>query len=118
MSGRSTDLRRKPAVDGSGSPPDARGAILTATERLLADVQLHRLSVAQIIKAANISRATFYFYFDSKFAVVAALIEQVIDEIFDVSRQTPIGRTSKLPPEVALEQRIRASAAVWRAHRP
>jgi AcrR family transcriptional regulator len=46
---------------------DAEKAIFEATERLLAEQPLHELSVAQIITAAGLSRATFYHYFSSKF---------------------------------------------------
>ena len=53
---------------------DTRGQIFEATESLLADVPLHDLSVAQIIERAGVSRATFYFYCSSKFAVVEGLL--------------------------------------------
>jgi AcrR family transcriptional regulator len=96
---------------------DAEIAILTATERLLAEVPLHELSVAQIINAAEISRATFYFYFSSKFAVLTALVERAIGEIYAVSRPF-LDRSDALPIDVALRQRIQASARIWDAHRP
>jgi TetR/AcrR family transcriptional regulator, ethionamide resistance regulator len=96
---------------------DAEQAILAATERLLRETSLHELSVAQIIGAAGISRATFYFYFGSKFAVLTSLVEHAIDEIFRVSRQSLAG-ASGLPPAVAMRRRIQASARVWDANRP
>jgi AcrR family transcriptional regulator len=96
---------------------DAEAAILAATERLLAEVPLHELSVAQIIGAAEISRATFYFYFSSKFAVLTALVERAIGEIYEVSRPL-LDRTDAVPIEVALRQRIQASARIWDANRP
>lgn len=96
---------------------DAEQAILQATERLLADTSLHELSVAQIIGAAGISRATFYFYFGSKFAVLTTLVDRVIGEILRVSQQSR-ERARGLPTEVALRQRIQASAAIWEANRP
>jgi AcrR family transcriptional regulator len=99
-----------------GRNSDAEQAILDATERLLAETSLHELSVAQIITAAGISRATFYFYFSSKFAVLTTLVDSVIGEIFKVSRQF-LERTSGLPTEVAMRQRIQASARVWEANR-
>lgn len=52
----------------------ARGAILEATERLLQDETLDELSVAQILDAAGLSRATFYFYFASKDDAFVALL--------------------------------------------
>ena len=95
---------------------DAEQAILHATEQLLARTSLHELSVAQIISAAGISRATFYFYFSSKFAVLTTLVDRAIGEIFKVSQQF-IDGTSELPTELAMRQRIQASAAIWEANR-
>ena len=95
---------------------DAEQAILAATERLLAETSLHELSVAQIISAAGISRATFYFYFGSKFAVLTALVDRAIGDIRSVSQQM-LGRTGELPIEVAMRQRIQASARIWDANR-
>jgi len=102
---------------GSDRGPDVEQAILAATAALLAEVPLRELSVAQIIRGAGVSRATFYFYFGSKSAVLAALVKQAIDEIYEVTRQTR-ERTGSMPPSVALPARIEASAEVWDAHRP
>jgi TetR/AcrR family transcriptional regulator, ethionamide resistance regulator len=101
------------AVENGAS--DAEGAILSATERLLEEVPLHDLSVAQIIEAAGVSRATFYFYFASKFAVVAALVKQAIDQIYHVRERLPA--TSPAKREAALQARIRDSLDVWDQHR-
>ena len=99
-----------------GRSTDAEQAILDATEKLLENTTLHELSVAQIITAAGISRATFYFYFSSKFAVLTTLVDSVIGEIFDVSQQF-LDRTSSLPTELSMRKRIEASAAIWEANR-
>jgi AcrR family transcriptional regulator len=91
-------------------------AIFEATERLLADVPLHELSVAQIINAAEISRATFYFYFSSKYAVVTGLLANVMDDIYE-SVSPFVNRSEDVDPRDALAQSLEASAAIWRAHR-
>jgi AcrR family transcriptional regulator len=96
---------------------EAETAILKATAGLLAEVPLHELSVAQIITAAEVSRATFYFYFSSKFAVLADLVEHAIAEIYEASRPA-LDRVAGAPIEVALHQRIERSARVWATHRP
>lgn len=59
----------------------AREAILAATERLLQQRPLHELSVGDIIAEAGISRASFYVYFSSKAAVIAAALRGVMDEV-------------------------------------
>jgi AcrR family transcriptional regulator len=96
---------------------DTEVAIFEATERLLAEVPLHELSVAQIIGAAEISRATFYFYFSSKYAVVTGLLARVMDEIYDIV-QPFVQRPPDMTPEVALQQSLEGSIALWRSHRP
>jgi AcrR family transcriptional regulator len=121
MSGQS----REPAGTAA-TPPDrprnhtgsseAEQAILGATERLLGRTTLHDLSVAQIIEEAGISRATFYFYFSSKFAVLTALVERAIAEIVETSRQL-LDRTAGLPAEMAMRHRIQTSARIWDANR-
>jgi AcrR family transcriptional regulator len=102
---------------GHRGTSDAETAILDAAEELLATVPLHELSVAQIITAAEISRATFYFYFSSKFAVLTALVARVMDEIYTAS-QPFVARTKGHPTEEALASRLRAATAIWSAHRP
>ncbi len=88
-----------------------------AAERLLADESLHDLSVAEIITAAGISRATFYFYFSSKFAVLSGLVARVSDEIFDVARPF-IQRRESVRPEVALHDGLTAAVELWHRHEP
>lgn len=108
----------------AGDRPRAHGgtseteiAIFEATERLLGEVPLHELSVAQIINAAGISRATFYFYFSSKFAVVSGLLARVTDQVFEMI--TPFTqRSEKVPPEDALRQSLSAAVHLWANHSP
>jgi AcrR family transcriptional regulator len=92
-------------------------AIFAAAERLLAQEPLHELSVAQIIAEAGISRATFYFYFSSKFAVVVGLLAQVMEEMFEVV-QPFVNRQGDAPPEVALRDALSAGVDLWARHRP
>jgi AcrR family transcriptional regulator len=100
-----------------GGTSDTELAIFDAAERLLAEMPLHDLSVAQIIAAAGISRATFYFYFSSKFAVVSGLFARVMDEIFTVV-QPFTRREETIDPERALRESLSAAVSLWAAHRP
>ena len=99
-----------------GGDTDTERAIFEATERLLEQVPLHDLSVAQIIEAAGISRATFYFYFSSKYAVVTGLLARVMDEIYEVV-QPSVQRDQGTAPDAALRDSLERSIAVWHAHR-
>jgi AcrR family transcriptional regulator len=91
--------------------------ILDAAERLLATIPLHELSVATVIDEAGISRATFYFYFSSKFAVLTALVSRVTDEMYEAIAPY-LDSADQLPFDTALRRRIEASAAVWSVHWP
>jgi AcrR family transcriptional regulator len=92
-------------------------AIFDATERLLAAEGLHEISVAHILRESGVSRATFYFYFSSKFAVVTGLLARVYDRLFDVV-QPFVSRNAGESPEGALHRSLDAAAAIWRQHRP
>jgi AcrR family transcriptional regulator len=96
---------------------DAEAAIFAATERLLAEVPLHDISVADIIAEAGVSRGTFYFYFSSKFAVVNGLLSKVMDEIYDVVRPF-VERGRDEPAEATLRRSLESAIEVWAAHRP
>lgn len=102
---------------GHAGTSDTERAIFAATERLLADVAFHELSVAQIIAAAEISRATFYFYFSSKFAVLAGLLAQTTDEIFD-QIQPFVNRAEGVSPIEAMRTSLVATIMLWHKHRP
>lgn len=100
-------------MDPVSSP--ARLAILSATERLLATVQLHDLSVSTMIAEAGVSRPTFYSYFPSKFAVVAELLREVFDEVFRSVQPwlTPEGQER---PELTLRAILRDAADLLHSH--
>lgn len=105
----------RPRSHGGTSAPEA--AIFDATEQLLAEIPLHDLSVAQIIAAAGVSRATFYFYFSSKFAVLSGLLARTSDAIFEVV-QPFVQREESVAPEEALRQSLSATVGLWATHRP
>ncbi len=104
--------RRAPAANG-----DLERALCDAAERLMAERSFAELSVADILKEAGVSRASFYFYFASKYALLAALTEHVVDEIYDAT-QTWLHRADGEPPYAALHAAMRAVLALWRTHGP
>jgi AcrR family transcriptional regulator len=95
-----------PAADG----------ILAATARLLERQSFSEISVAQILTEAGVSRATFYFYFSSKFAVLSGLLESAMDDIFETV-QPFLARPPGDSPSVALDRSIRAVTRAWHRHR-
>lgn len=105
------------------TPQGAATKIMAATEQLLLDVSLHELSVSDIIKAAGISRPTFYYHFTSKYDVIGALVRRITDEIA-VGVQPFIDAAPELggrpAPEIyeeALRESLYGAAQVWREHR-
>src|SRR4051812_25556107 len=101
--------RRRPA-EGR----DVAGSILDAAEGLLAKRGMTDLTVADVIEAAGVSRGSFYFYFESKQAVVAALLERIVDEVHEAS--LPWFERGDTPPERALREAVTGSLALWRRH--
>ncbi|MGV0644290.1 TetR/AcrR family transcriptional regulator [Mycolicibacterium sp. XJ2546] len=79
-------------------------AILDTAERLLEQRRLADISVDDLAKGAGISRPTFYFYFPSKDAVLAALVRQVINEADRNADEAMGGMDASVDP-----------AAVWKA---
>jgi AcrR family transcriptional regulator len=91
-------------------------SVLDAAEQLLTERGLADLTVADVIEKAEVSRGSFYFYFESKEAVVAALLERIIEEVYDAS--LPWMERGDIAPEPALREAIGASLALWRRHAP
>lgn len=113
-----TEMARRTKGSRSVDPDGVRAAdnIGAATVRLLGRTSFTDISVAHILDEANISRATFYFYFESKFAVLTGLLENAMDDIFDTV-QPFLARAPEDAPEVALERSIRAVTSAWHRHR-
>ena len=100
-----------------GGQSSAELAIFAATERLLGEHSLQDLSVAQILAEAGLSRATFYFYFGSKYSVLASLLGRITDEIYEFV-QPYIDRDPAEDPRESLSQSLRAGIEIWERHRP
>jgi TetR/AcrR family transcriptional regulator, ethionamide resistance regulator len=92
-------------------PADLRDRILATTRRLLDERRFDALSVADIIAAAGVSRASFYFYFPNKQAVLAELVRQAVGR----GQQAAEPWTGQeQDPVEALRAGIEGGAALWR----
>lgn len=91
-----------------------RATLLESTERLLAERTLGELAVEDILREAKVSRASFYFYFESKHAILAALLERIVDDVHAAA--FPYLERGETPPEQALRDALAAIVAVWREH--
>jgi AcrR family transcriptional regulator len=104
--------RRREAL----SRPDTRTALLNATERQLASTPLHDLSVARILDEAQVSRASFYSYFESKYDLAAMLLASVMDDMYELWRPF-IERREEDDPVVVFRAVLRDAVALWSSNR-
>jgi AcrR family transcriptional regulator len=91
-------------------------AILDTAERLLADRSLSSIGIDELAAGAGISRSSFYFYFESREAVLRALTERIVDELYRAS-EVWLRRTDESPAD-AMRRTVEASLALWRQHGP
>jgi len=88
-------------------------AILDGARALLEAKPLSQVTVDELAGAAGISRSSFYFYFDGKPAVLAALLDGLSDQL--AAENAPW--LEALGPDVpALRQAVGHSVALWRTH--
>ena len=101
--------RRRRAPEGQ-----VHDSVLAAAERLLDRTSFEELTVGALASEAGVSRASFYFYFESKQAVLAALLENVLEQVYEAAR--PWLERLDSPPDEALRAAVGGSLAVWRRH--
>ncbi|MGH3564254.1 MAG: TetR/AcrR family transcriptional regulator [Mycobacterium sp.] len=63
-----------------------RQAIMTAVRDLLEEKPFGELSVSSISQRAGVARSGFYFYFDSKYAVLAQILAEAVDELEELTQ--------------------------------
>ncbi|MBB3037085.1 TetR/AcrR family transcriptional regulator [Hoyosella altamirensis] len=92
-----------------------RALIIDAAVNLLGTVPIADLSVSQIAKRAGVTRPAFYFYFESKYAVVAAALEQVWREVEQATQGLDSWEFSESPAGLSASM-INNMVRVWRAN--
>ena len=118
VAGVTTASSTRPARGRRSSRPsgdDREQAILATAERLLEERGFASISVDDLAKGAGLSRPTFYFYFESKDAVLLSLLEPIIaraDSEFD-------GAVQRLPadPRRVWRNGIKAFFTAFSSHR-
>ncbi|NUW33220.1 TetR/AcrR family transcriptional regulator [Nonomuraea sp. SMC257] len=95
------------------APAELRERILTATRDLLRDHRFDTLSVADILTAADVSRASFYFYFAGKQAVLGELVRDAVTQ-GQQAAEPWIDR--RQDPADALRAGVSDGARLWRAN--
>ncbi|HYB35663.1 MAG TPA: TetR/AcrR family transcriptional regulator [Mycobacterium sp.] len=91
-----------------------RDAIVTAVRELLEEKPFAELSVSTISDRAGVARSGFYFYFDSKYSVLAQILAEATDELEELTRYFAPRGANESP--AAFAKRMVGSAAAVYAH--
>jgi AcrR family transcriptional regulator len=89
---------------------DLRERIIEALRELLRERTFDALSVAEIITAAGVSRASFYFYFAGKQAVLAELVRRAVSAGHEAAQPWV---QAQAHPRQTLRAGIDAGAGLW-----
>ena len=103
---------RKPRSDKKAMAAETRSAILRAAQALFAAKGFFDTTIADIVKAAGVSRGTFYLYFKDRGDVFATLLSQAVDEMFLLSASRQTGSRQE-----RIESANRAYLETFRRHR-
>src|SRR5436189_5393598 len=88
-------VTRRPHSDRAARRGEIGRRLLVAVETLLADGEsFTEVSVERLVAEAQISRSTFYVYFEDKGDLLQALTEDVMTKVIDAARAW-----WELPPE-------------------
>jgi AcrR family transcriptional regulator len=89
--------------------------LLDAAGRLLASGSFAAASIAEIATEAGLSRASFYFYFASKQALLATLLDDAVQQ-FNRQIADVVGRDDFGSPAQALRATVQAASELWWDH--
>jgi TetR/AcrR family transcriptional regulator, ethionamide resistance regulator len=96
---------------------DIRQVILGATRELLNERRFDEIAVADILTGAQISRGSFYFYFESKQDVLAELVRQA-NERGRAAARPWLGRADEDERYGTVRHGIGEGARLWREQAP
>ncbi|MBV5242906.1 MULTISPECIES: TetR/AcrR family transcriptional regulator [Mycolicibacterium] len=105
-----TDLRRSRG-------DRQRDAIVTAVRELLHERPFAELSVSTISERAGVARSGFYFYFDSKYAVLAVIIAEAMAELDQLTHSFAPRDEAESPSEFA-KRMVGYAAIVFASNDP
>ena len=94
-----------------------REAIVTAVRELLQERSFADLSVSTISERAGVARSGFYFYFDSKYAVLAVILAEAGD-LLDQLTHDFAPREPGETPEAFAKRMVGSAAAVYANNDP
>jgi AcrR family transcriptional regulator len=114
-------MKPRPPAKGKSSRVSARverrrermkASLLAAGARQFASRGVRPVSVAELIAEADVSRATFYGFFSSKYS----LLESILNPIFKVAT-TAVRALAERPPAEAMDGLADVYLSLWATHR-
>jgi AcrR family transcriptional regulator len=94
-----------------------RQAIMQAVRKLLQEKPFAELSVSTISARAGVARSGFYFYFDSKYAVLAQILADALEELEELTQYFAPRQPGESPEQFA-KRMVRSAAAVYAHNDP
>src|ERR1700757_4027559 len=94
-----------------------RQAIVQAVRELLQEKPFAELSVSTISLRAGVARSGFYFYFDSKYAVLAQIVAEATEELEELTEYFAPRQPGESPEQFA-KRMVRSAAAVYAHNDP
>jgi len=77
----------QPARRRRRSPEEAEREIIAAAASLLEERPFRELTVDEVMRRTGLSRPSFYVYFRDRHHLILRLVEQIGDELFDMSNR-------------------------------
>jgi len=94
-----------------------RDAIITAVRELLEEKPFADLSVSTISARAGVARSGFYFYFDSKYSVLAKIVSEAMEELDSLTHNFAPREPDETPASFA-QRMVGSAAAVFASNDP
>src|SRR6185312_16731568 len=118
-------MRRSRAMTAQPAPEQSRRsrgdrqreAIVTAVRELVQERSFADLSVSTISERAGVARSGFYFYFDSKYAVLAVILAEAMAELDTLTHDFAPREPGESAPAFA-KRMVGAAAAVFASNDP
>lgn len=88
-------------------------ALLETAERLLAEKPLAEIGIEELARGAGISRSSFYFYFESRQAMLLALLARASDNLLT---QVECWLEPQSDPRQSVRQSIELAVKMWDEH--
>lgn len=89
-----------------------RQAITEALQELLQEKSFAELSVSTISNRAGVARSGFYFYFDSKYSVLAQILAEAAEELEELTQYFAPRQPGESPAQFA-RRMVGSAAAVY-----